>query len=459
MSEIRCISPIDGSVVVARPPVELEHARAAIAGARAARAAWAERPLEDRIAAVITGMEALGAANEEIVPELARMMGRPVRYGGEFGGVEERIRHMASIAAETLADIEVGEDAGFRRYIRRVPHGVVFVVAPWNYPYMTAINTIAPALISGNGVVLKHATQTLLAGDRLAAAFHAGGVPEDLFVNLTLDHDTTSTLIAERQFDFVNFTGSVGGGQAMERAAAGTFTGVGTELGGKDPGYVMDDADLGAAVATLVDAAMYNSGQCCCGIERIYVHESLYDEFVERAVATISDYRLGNPLDIDTTMGPMAHMRFANTVRRQTAAAVAAGATAHIATMDADDGGAYLTPQLLTGVTHDMEVMREESFGPVVGVMKVSGDEEAVALMNDSRYGLTASLWTPDVERAARVGDRIETGTVFLNRADYLDPGLCWTGVKDTGRGGGLSVIGYHNLTRPKSYHLKKVIS
>ena len=459
MSEIRCISPIDGSVVVARPSAGLEQARAAIAGARAARAAWAERPLEDRIAAVIAGMEALGAANEEIVPELARMMGRPVRYGGEFGGVEERIRHMASIAAETLADIEVGEDAGFRRYIRRVPHGVVFVVAPWNYPYMTAINTIAPALIAGNAVVLKHATQTLLAGDRLAAAFHAGGVPEDLFVNLTLDHDTTSALIAERQFDFVNFTGSVGGGQAMERAAAGTFTGVGTELGGKDPGYVMDDADLGAAVATLVDAAMYNSGQCCCGIERIYVHESLYDEFVERAVATISDYRLGNPLDADTTMGPMAHLRFADIVRRQTAAAVAAGATAHIATMDADDGGAYLTPQLLTGVTHDMEVMREESFGPVVGVMKVSGDDEAVALMNDSRYGLTASLWTPDVERAARVGDRVETGTIFLNRADYLDPGLCWTGVKDTGRGGGLSVIGYHNLTRPKSYHLKKVTS
>ncbi len=445
--------------MVARLSVGLEHARAAIAGARAARASWVERPLQDRIAAVISGMEALGAVNEEIVPELARMMGRPVRYCGEFGGVEERIRHMASIAAETLADIEVGEDAGFRRYIRRVPHGVVFVVAPWNYPYMTAINTIAPALIAGNAVVLKHATQTLLAGDRLAAAFHAGGVPEDLFVNLTLDHDTTSALIAERQFDFVNFTGSVGGGQAMERAAAGTFTGVGTELGGKDPGYVMDDADLGAAVDTLVDAAMYNSGQCCCGIERIYVHESLYDEFVERAVASISDYRLGNPLDANTTMGPMAHVRFADTVRRQTAAAVAAGATAHIATMDADDGGAYLTPQLLTGVTHDMEVMREESFGPVVGVMKVSGDEEAVALMNDSRYGLTASLWTPDVERAARVGDRVETGTVFLNRADYLDPGLCWTGVKDTGRGGGLSVIGYYNLTRPKSYHLKKVTS
>ena len=459
MSDIRCISPIDGSVVVARPPASLAEAKAAISGARAAQASWAARPLEDRIAPVIAGMEALGAMNGDIVPELARMMGRPVRYGGEFGGVEERIRHMALIAADTLADIEVGEDASFRRYIRRVPHGVVFVVAPWNYPYMTAINTIAPALIAGNAVVLKHATQTLLAGDRLAAAFHAGGVPEELFVNLTLDHDTTSALIADGQFDFVNFTGSVGGGRAMEQAAAGTFTGVGTELGGKDPGYVMEDADLEAAVATLVDAAMYNSGQCCCGIERIYVHASLYDTFVERAVATVADYRLGNPLDQETTMGPMAHVRFAETVRQQTAAAIAAGATPHIAKMDADDGGAYVTPQLLTDVTHAMEVMREESFGPVVGVMKVSGDDEAVALMNDSRYGLTASLWTPDLDRAARLGDRIETGTVFLNRADYLDPGLCWTGVKDTGRGGGLSVIGYHNLTRPKSYHLKKVTS
>ena len=227
----------------------------------------------------------------------------------------------------------------------------------------------------------------------------------------------------------------------------------------RDSGYVMDDADLDAAVATLVDAAMFNSGQCCCGIERIYVHESLYDDFVARAVATVHDYQLGNPLESDTTMGPMAHVRFAAHVRHQIDEAVAAGAVAHIARMAADDDGAYLTPQVLTNVTHAMDVMREESFGPVVGIMKVRDDDEAVAMMNDSHYGLTASLWTGDLDRAEAVGNRVETGTVFLNRADYLDPGLCWTGVKDTGRGGGLSVIGYHNLTRPKSYHLKKVIS
>ncbi len=454
---LKCISPIDGSVFAERETLSREAATDAVARARSAQAAWAARPLQERIDRVMAGVAAVGAMNDEIVPELAHMMGRPVRYGGEFGGFNERASHMAKIAGEALADIEVGDDASFKRYIKRVLHGVVLVVAPWNYPYMTAINTVAPALIAGNTVLLKHATQTLLVGERMAQAFTSAGVPADVFQNVFLDHDTTSALIAEKAFNFVNFTGSVGGGKAMERAAAGTFTGVGTELGGKDPGYVMEDADLDAAVDTLIDGAMFNSGQCCCGIERIYVHESLFDAFLEKAIAIVKGYKLGNPLDEATTIGPMANVRFAKEVREQIAEAVAAGATAHIETMAEDDGGAYLTPQILTNVTHDMRVMREESFGPVVGIMKVTSDEEAIKLMNDSDFGLTASLWTRDLERAQRVGDQIETGTVFMNRADYLDPGLCWTGCKDTGRGGGLSVIGYHNLTRPKSYHLKKV--
>ncbi|MBO9400575.1 aldehyde dehydrogenase family protein [Shimia sp. R9_3] len=456
---LTCISPIDGSVFVERPVLSAEEAFAAAKRAKDAQKAWAARPLQERIDLVMAGVAAVGAMNDEIVPEIAKMMGRPVRYGGEFGGFNERASYMADVAAETLADIQVGEDATFKRYIKRLPHGVVFVVAPWNYPYMTAINTVAPALIAGNTVMLKHATQTLLVGERMAQAFHSAGVPEDVFQNVFLSHDVTNDLIAGNAFDFVNFTGSVGGGQAMERAAAGTFTGVGTELGGKDPGYVMEDADLDAAVDTLIDGAMFNSGQCCCGIERIYVHESLYDAFVEKAVAVVNGYKLGNPLEEETTIGPMANVRFADEVRAQIAEALEAGATAHIETFAEDDGGAYLTPQILTDVTHEMRVMRDESFGPVVGIMKVSSDEEAIALMNDSEFGLTASLWTKDVERAERVGNEIETGTVFMNRADYLDPGLCWTGCKNTGRGGGLSVIGFQNLTRPKSYHLKKVTS
>ncbi len=454
---LTCISPIDGSVFAERPVLSAEEAFASAERAKDAQQAWAARPLQERIDLVMAGVAAVGAMNDEIVPEIAKMMGRPVRYGGEFGGFNERASHMAAIAEESLADIQVGEDAMFKRYIKRIPHGVVFVVAPWNYPYMTAINTVAPALIAGNTVVLKHATQTLVVGERMAQAFHSAGVPEDVFQNVFLSHDVTNALIAGNAFDFVNFTGSVGGGQAMERAAAGTFTGVGTELGGKDPGYVMEDADLDAAVDTLIDGAMFNSGQCCCGIERIYVHESLYDDFVAKAVAIVKAYKLGNPMDEATTIGPMANVRFADEVRAQIAEAVEAGATAHIETFAEDDGAAYLTPQILTDVTHDMRLMRDESFGPVVGIMKVSSDEEAIALMNDSEFGLTASLWTKDVERAERVGNQIETGTVFMNRADYLDPGLCWTGCKNTGRGGGLSVIGYQNLTRPKSYHLKKV--
>ncbi|WP_223420969.1 aldehyde dehydrogenase family protein [Tateyamaria pelophila] len=454
---ITCISPIDGSVYATRETLSHRDADAAVARAKVAQTAWAARSLAERIALVQAGVAAVGAMNDDIVPEIAWQMGRPIRYGGEFGGFKERATYMAEIAEAALAPIIVEDSDQFRRVIKRVPHGLVLVVAPWNYPYMTAINTVAPALIAGNAVILKHASQTPLVGERMAQAFHAAGIPEDVFQNVFLDHETTSSLIADRAFGFVNFTGSVGGGKAMEAAASGTFTGIGLELGGKDPGYVMEDANLEAAVDTLIDGAMFNSGQCCCGIERIYVNENLFDAFVDKAVAIVNGYKLGNPLDPETTLGPMAHVRFADAVRAQTADAVSAGAKAHIDPASfPEDGGAYLMPQILTNVTHDMRVMREESFGPVVGIMSVKNDAEAIDLMNDSDFGLTASLWTQDAARAEAIADQIETGTVFMNRADYLDPGLCWTGCKDTGRGGGLSVIGYHNLTRPKSYHLKK---
>jgi len=456
---LKCISPIDGSILAERPLQSNSEATDSVARAKAAQKAWAARPLAERIKLVRDGIARVGEMNDVIVTELAQQMGRPIRYGGEFSGFNERASYMAEIASEALAPIVVEDSANFKRYIEREAHGVVLVVAPWNYPFMTAINTVAPALIAGNAVMLKHASQTPLVGERMAEAFHAVGIPQDVFQNAFLGHDTTSNLIAAKSFGFVNFTGSVGGGKAMEQAAAGTFTGVGLELGGKDPGYVMEDADLDAAVDTLIDGAMFNSGQCCCGIERIYVVESLFDAFVEKAVAIVNGYKLGNPLDPETTLGPMAHARFAAEVRGQVSEAIAAGATPLIDAnlFPEDDGGAYLMPQILVDVDHTMRVMRDESFGPVVGIMKVRDDAEAIALMNDSEFGLTASLWTNDIDRAEAIGQQIETGTVFMNRADYLDPGLCWTGCKNTGRGGGLSVIGYHNLTRPKSYHLKKV--
>jgi len=452
----KCISPIDGSVYLERPVASLEAARDACDQAKNAQSAWVARPLADRVALVRAAVAEIGKNTDRMAVELAHQMGRPVRYGGEFGGFNERASYMADIAEEALAPLIIEDSAAATRKIMREPRGVVLVIAPWNYPYMTAINTVAPALIAGNTVILKHATQTLQVGERLAEAFHAAGVPTDVFQNLVLDHDTTATLISERHFGFVNFTGSVRGGKAMEVAAAGTFTPVATELGGKDPGYVRADADLDAAVDGLMDGAIFNAGQCCCGIERIYVHESLYEAYIEKAVAWVKALRLGNPLEQETTIGPMANTRFAAEVRAQIDEAVADGASALIDPFPEDDGGAYLTPQILTDVTHDMRVMRDESFGPVVGIMPVKDDAEAVSLMNDSQFGLTAAVFTRDAAAAESIGQRLQTGTVFMNRCDYLDPALCWTGCKDTGQGAGLSVLGYHALTRPKSYHLKK---
>ncbi|WP_337267019.1 aldehyde dehydrogenase family protein [Oryzifoliimicrobium ureilyticus] len=460
MTMIECISPVDGSLYAERPALTLEAAHQAVARAKASQKHWARRPLDERVKLVLAGVARLNEMSDVVVPELAWQMGRPIKYGGEYRGFNERSNYVASIAAEALAPLVVEESERFERRIEREAHGVVFVIAPWNYPYMTAINTIAPALMAGNTIILKHAAQTLLVGERLVQAFVEAGVPQDVFQNIFLDHSTAESLIASGSFDFINFTGSVAGGRAVERAAAGTFTGLGLELGGKDPGYVMEDADLDAAVDTLMDGATFNSGQCCCGIERIYVHESLFDSFVEKSVAWVSNYKLGNPLDTETSLGPMAHQRFAKVVREQIADAVAKGAKPLVNTklFPADDGQtAYVAPQILVDVDHSMDFMREETFGPAVGIMKVKSDDEALSLMNDSKYGLTVSLWTKDPQRAARLGREIETGTVFMNRADYLDPALCWTGVKETGRGGSLSIIGFQNLTRPKSYHLKKV--
>ncbi len=460
MSEIVCISPVDGREVARRPAASQADIDTALSRARAAQKEWRNVPLAERKAALLRFLDAMKSMKDEIVPEMALQMGRPVRYGGEFGPFEERIRYMVDIADEALAPVVPKPMDGFRRFIAREPAGIVFVIAPWNYPYITTINTVAPALLAGNAVILKHAQQTILVGDRFQMAADKAGLPAGLFQHLVLDHDATGRILSTGSVDHVNFTGSVEGGRAISRACGGTFTSMGLELGGKDPAYVRPDADFEATVANLVDGAFYNAGQCCCGIERVYVHESLYDRFVEAFVAQTGDYTLGNPLDEATTLGPMAATRFADVVRRQTAEAVAKGAKAWIDPRRfaaSKDGTPYLLPQVLTDVSHDMTVMRDESFGPVVGIMKVKDDAEAIAMMNDSPYGLTASIWTGDVDAAERIGRDIETGTVFMNRCDYVDPGLAWTGVKDTGRGASMSVIGFEMLTRPKSYHLRSL--
>ncbi|UPK37764.1 aldehyde dehydrogenase family protein [Bradyrhizobium sp. 186] len=457
MSDIICISPIDGSEVARRPIATDAEIATILALARQAQQQWSTVPLAERKGRMLAFLDVMRTQNDEVVPELAMQMGRPVRYGGELRSLEERVRGLVELSDEALAPV-AHERAGFRRMIKRVPAGVVPVIAPWNYPYLTAVNAIVPARLAGNAVILKHAAQTLLVGDRLQSAMDLVGLPKGLFRTLTLDHSATEKLISSRSVDHVNFTGSVAGVRAVERAAAGTFISLGLELGGKDPAYVRPDADFDFAVEQLVDGAFYNYGQCCCGIERVYVHEQIYDRFVGAFADLTSRYRLGNPLLQDTTLGPMAATRFADTVRAHVDEALARNARPLIdpKQFSADSGGtAYLMPQVLVDVDHSMWVMMEESFGPVVGIMKVSSDQEAVVLMNDSPYGLTASVWTEDAAAAERVGDATATGTVFMNRCDYVDPSLAWTGVKDSGRGLGMSRLGFEALTRSKSFHLR----
>ncbi|MCI4431652.1 MAG: aldehyde dehydrogenase family protein [Burkholderiales bacterium] len=459
--QLQTISPIDGAVIVRRDYASAQQAATLLDRARAAQVAWRATPIAQRAACLSRGVDAFVANKAQIAEELTRQMGRPLRYTpGEVGGFEARARHMITIAPDALQDVVPQAQAGFNRFIRREPLGLVLVIAPWNYPLLTAVNSVVPALMAGNAVLLKHSAQTPLAAERIVEAFSRVGLPDGLLQFIHTDHDGTQALIKAAQVDAVCFTGSVAGGAAVERAAAGRFIQVGLELGGNDPAYVRADANLEHAVETLVDGAFFNSGQSCCGIQRIYVQRSLYSKFVEQAVALTRQYVLGNPLDADVTLGPLVRAAAADAVRATIDQATAKGAKglidARAFKLDVP-GSAYVGPQILVDVNHSMDIMSEECFGPVVGIMPVDSDEEALRLMNDSAYGLTAALFTQDEDVALRLGEGLQTGTVFMNRCDYLDPALAWTGVKNTGRGATLSTLGYEHLTRPKSFHLKRL--
>ena len=460
MSDIlRTVSPVDGRIYVERPLEAAAGINRALDCAARAQIAWGALPLATRCEILSRAVDAFAAKAGEIATEITWQMGRPIRQSpGEIRGFEERARYMLGIAASALAPVEPGEKAGFKRQIKRVPLGVVAVVAPWNYPYLTAINAVLPALIAGNAVVLKHSHQTPLCAERFLEAFAAAGVSDGVFQYLHLSHENTARLMGDSRVASVCFTGSVAGGRAVVEATAAGFATSGLELGGKDPAYVRVDANLQHAIETLTDGAFFNAGQSCCGIKRIYVAAPRYDEFVSGVVELTKQYRLGSPLDPDTTIGPVVRTAAADAIRAQVQDALGRGAKQLIdeALFEASARGTpYLAPQVLVDVDHSMPIMREETFGPVVGIMKVASDEEAVRLMNDSEFGLTAAIFSADAARAEALGDALETGTVFLNRCDYLDPALAWTGVKNSGRGCTLSRVGFEQLTRPKSYHFR----
>ena len=459
MSMQQTITPVDGRVYAERPFAGANQINAVLDNAVKAQRAWALTSLEQRATYCSKFCDALLTHIDEIALELAWQMGRPVSQApNEVRTCIDRARYMIAEAPAGLAPLDPGPKDGFKRYVKRTPLGVVFVIAPWNYPLLTAVNSIIPAIMAGNVVVLKHAAQTQLVAERFQQAFDEAGLPEGVFQHIHVTGSTAEQLVKDTRIAHVNFTGSVPVGHAVSCAAADRFISVGLELGGKDPAYVRADADIGFAVDNLIDGAFFNSGQSCCGIERIYAHESVFNEFVERAVAFTNTYRLGDPTNPETNIGPVVSAKAAAFIRGQVNEAVSQGAHALInpAAFAADKAGTpYMAPQVLINVDHSMRVMTEETFGPVVGIMKVKDDEEAIRLMNDSEYGLTAAIFTRDVEAAEAIGDRVETGTVFLNRCDALDPALPWVGVKDTGRGYTLSRWGYETLTRPKSYHLR----
>ena len=455
----KTVSPVDGSIYTERPLADAQQISATLARAARAQQDWKQTSIAERAALCSRFVDEFVSRRDAIAEELSWQMGRPISAApGEIAGFEERARHMIAVAEAALADIEVADKPGFTRFVRREPLGVVLTVAAWNYPYLIAVNSVVPAIMAGNTVVLKHSAQTPLCAERFGESFAAAGLPDGVFEYLHMSHEGARQAIQDPHTAFVAFTGSVGGGHAIQDAVATRFIGAGLELGGKDPAYVRADADLQPTVESLVDGAFFNSGQSCCGIERIYVHEAVYQPFVEAFVEQVRQYRLGNPLDPETTLGPMVRSSAAAFVRAQIHEAVTAGARPLI-----DAGGfaadredsPYLSPQVLVDVDHGMRVMTEESFGPVVGIMKVASDQQAVTMMNDSVFGLTASIWTNDLESALTLGPQVETGTWFMNRCDYLDPALAWVGVKDSGHGCTLSSVGYEYLTRPKSFHLR----
>jgi acyl-CoA reductase-like NAD-dependent aldehyde dehydrogenase len=441
--------------------VALSDERAALAaldGARSAARGWRSTSLRERMALCELAIEHMERSAAGIARDITAMMGKPLAQAtGELKTCAARARHMVLAAPEALADAVLPPLAGFERRIVREPLGVVLDLPAWNYPLLTAVNCVVPAVLAGNAVVLKHSPRSPLCGEHFARAFADAGAPSHLVQALHCEHSVSERIVGDERVDHVVFTGSIFGGHRMVAAAAKRFLHPCLELGGNDPAYVAPDCDFEKTVENIVDGAMYNAGQSCCAVERVYVHRSLYERFLEKAEPLVRAYVLGDPMSPETTLGPIAQPHhvaelraFVDDARARGARLVAGGSPTSVG-----GRGRFFEATLLAGGDHSMKLFREESFGPILPVMPVESDDEALARMNDSRLGLTASVWTLDHERAARFARALECGTVYMNRCDYLDPALPWSGWKDSGRGVSLSALGLEALTRPKALHFR----
>ena len=462
MSIQKTITPIDNSVYLERPLSTEAEIDKVIESSNKSFQSWKNTSIEDRVTIINKFIDNLITLKPEVSKEICWQIGRPIsQCGNELRGFEERSRHMVKIAKESLQNIPATKNDEFDNYIYKSPLGVIFVMAPWNYPVITATNTIVPALLAGNTMVLKHSSQTPRCAELIAQALENTGIPEGVFQFVHTNHQACEKIIADPRIAHVVFTGSVRGGQEVKKYIGTRFINVGLELGGKDPAYVRSDADINHAIENLVDGAMFNSGQSCCGIERIYVDQSIYKDFIDGFKNLTEQYKLGDPSQEDTNLGPVVRLSAANFIRSQMAEAEQQGAKRLIDESKfsiSKEDNCYVAPQVMIDINHSMRFMMEETFGPAVGIMPVKDHHEAKQLMNDSPYGLTASIWTKDLDFAKEFGRDIETGTFFMNRCDYLDPALAWTGVKDTGVGCSLSVLAFDQFTRPQSFHMRKVI-
>jgi acyl-CoA reductase-like NAD-dependent aldehyde dehydrogenase len=456
-------SPSDGSLIAERELASDEYVADVLANAYDAQKNWQQISIAERAQYCHKAIAWFVQQQEVIAEEISQLMGRPIQYAkGEISGLKERADYMIGIAQSALSDTLINsDDKNFTRLIRPTPLGTAFIIAPWNYPYLTAINSLIPALMAGNCVILKHASQTLLCAERFQQAFKAAELPSGVFQYLHLSHEQTLAAIQSVDINYVSFTGSVNAGKIIEQHLAGYFKPLALELGGKDAAYVRADADLSTVVPNLVDGSFFNSGQSCCGIERIYVDASIFETFVSQFVSETKKLVVGHALNPATSLGPMINAKAIVHAQNQVEQALLLGAKAHIAEHDVSlnqdlNHGQFMIPQVLTQVSHDMALMSEESFAPIIGIMAVDNDKQALERINDSAYGLSASIWSRDEETTLALCNDINTGTVFINRCDYLDPSLPWVGIKHSGRGCSLSHLAYQQLTRPKSIHIKR---
>ena len=457
----KTITPIDNTIYVERKYATSFEIENTLNNSKKNFLDWKRTSINDRKKILSKFVDFFLDNSIEIQEELCRQIGRPINQClGEMNGFEERARYMIDKSEQALENIISKKNNEFDNFITKDPLGTIFIIAPWNYPYNTSVNSIVPSLLAGNSVILKHSSQTPLCAEQLDKAAKLSGLPDGIFQFLHLNHQSTSNIISDERINHVLFTGSVSGGRQVKKAIGERFINAGLELGGKDPAYVRKDCNLEYAIENLADGSFFNSGQSCCGIERIYVDNEIYDDFVDGIKSLTEKYILDDPLKKKTNLGPVVKISAAQSIRMNVKEAISKGAKDVINKKNfriSEERNCYVAPSILINVDHSMKYMKEEIFGPSVGIMKVKNENEATKLMNDSAYGLTASVWTSDKEFAEKFGQRINTGTFFMNRCDYLDPGLAWTGVKNTGTGVTLSVLGFDHVTRAKSYHYRTI--